>query len=94
MASDKIQLTAKAKYELRQLDPSEQIRLAGVLDMLENDELRDAGKKDYYDTNDFGEEVFGFVEDGFSLAFTENAIGQVIVFHLTRYSRFRPILRE
>lgn len=97
MDSEKVSLTAKAKLELRRLDPSDQTMAAGVLDLLADDDLRQAGRVDLYLASEFGDRVWGFTVDRLFIAFVEtvadDGADHVVVIHMALQSLFRPGLR-
>ncbi len=87
-----VELTARAKYDLRRMSPSDQIEAAGALDMLADDDTRGEFKVDLYDEDEFGFKVWGFVPSTTFITFVELE-GKIKVTHIAGQSRFRPPLR-
>ena len=87
-----VELTQRAKYDLRRMSPSDQIEAAGALDMLAEDDLREEFKVDLYDTDEFGLKVWGFVPSHIFITFVE-VPGKATVTQMAAQSRFRPPLR-
>lgn len=97
MDSEKVSLTARAKSELQNFNPSDQTMVAGVLDFLADDGLRQRGRIDLHLASVFGEVVWGFTGGRLFIAFVETVADDgddhVVVLHMALQSPFRPLLR-
>lgn len=94
MAGHNVILSPEAQEDLKNLDPSDQQTVRGVLDLLAETTWRNNHKYDLYYQDEFTElPVWAVADQHVFVAFIEYEDGRVGVAHISLISRFRPPAR-